>query len=140
MDTVLASNMISVGVDIQRLGLMIVNGQPKSTSEYIQATSRVGRGIPGLIITLYNAGRPRDVSHFEHFKYYHQALYRGVESYSVTPWSSRSRDKALHAVVVSLIRYLVDNMDGRFDAINIDPDSPEVKEVINSIIERGIES
>lgn len=110
VDSVLASNMISVGVDIPRLGLMVVNGQPKSTAEYIQATSRVGRRQPGLVITIYNFGRPRDLSHYEHFAAYHGAMYRGVEATSVTPWAPRARDKALHAVLIALVRHLVDGL------------------------------
>ncbi|HJW55298.1 MAG TPA: helicase-related protein [Burkholderiaceae bacterium] len=115
-DAVLASNMISVGVDVPRLGLMVVNGQPKSTAEYIQASSRVGRGMPGLVYTLYNFGRPRDLSHFEHFRGYHGALYRRVEATSVTPWAPRARDKALHAVLIAAIRHLVPGMSGDEDA------------------------
>jgi hypothetical protein len=107
-DLVLATNMLSVGVDIPRLGLMVVNGQPKSMAEYIQATSRVGRQkVPGLIVTVYNAGRPRDRSHFEAFRTWHQLLYREVEATSVTPFAPRARDKALHAVVVALVRHVV---------------------------------
>ena len=135
-DAVLASNMISVGVDIPRLGLMVVNGQPKSTAEYIQASSRVGRGIPGLVITLYNFGRPRDLSHFEHFRGYHSALYRSVEATSVTPWAPRARDKALHAVVASVVRHLVPGLDGDEDAARFDPSSPAVKTLIASILAR----
>jgi hypothetical protein len=135
-DAVLASNMISVGVDVPRLGLMVVNGQPKSTAEYIQASSRVGRGIPGLVITLYNFGRPRDLSHFEHFRGYHSALYRSVEATSVTPWAPRARDKALHAVVASVVRHLVTGLDGDEDALRFDPSNPVVKEIITSILAR----
>jgi hypothetical protein len=104
VDVVFASNMISVGVDVSRLGLMVVTGQPKTTAEYIQATSRVGREHPGLVLTVYNWARPRDVSHYERFGSYHAALYRYVEAISVTPFSSRARDRALSAVLVSMAR------------------------------------
>lgn len=136
-DTVLASNMISVGVDVPRLGLMVVNGQPKSTAEYIQASSRVGRGMPGLVVTLYNFSRPRDLSHFEHFRSYHAALYRSVEATSVTPWAPRARDKALHAVVIAAIRHLVPGLAGAEDAVLFDPNVPAVKELIARIQARA---
>jgi hypothetical protein len=113
LDILLASNMISVGVDIPRLGVMMVVGQPKTISEYIQATSRVGRRSPGLVIALYNAGRVRDRAHFETFATWHRTLYREVEATSVTPFASRSQDKALHAVLVALVRHLVPGMGDR---------------------------
>ncbi len=107
IDILLASNMLSVGVDIPRLGLMLVNGQPKSMTEYIQATSRVGRTSdgPGLVVILYNDGKIRDKAHFETFKTWHSSLYRSVEASSVTPFASRARDKALHAPLVALARH-----------------------------------
>lgn len=109
-DVVLATNMISVGVDIDRLGLMTVMGQPQSSAEYIQATSRVGRQHPGLVVTIFNAARSRDRSHYENFIPYHQALYRAVEATSATPFAARARDRALHGVLVSLTRLLIDQL------------------------------
>ncbi len=111
IDILLATNMLSVGVDIPRLGLMLVAGQPKTMSEYIQATSRVGRqNVPGLIVTMYNNNKTRDRAHYESFKTWHQSLYRELEGSSVTPFAARARDKALHAPLIVLARHLIDGM------------------------------
>lgn len=113
IDIVLASNMISVGMDVSRLGLMVVNGQPKTIAEYIQATSRVGRSqkAPGLVITLFNAAKSRDRSRYETFASWHRSLYRDVEATSVTPFAPRARDRALHAPYVAMVRHLVGGME-----------------------------
>jgi hypothetical protein len=107
VDVALATNMISVGLDITRLGLMVVLGQPKSKAEYIQATSRVGRNPerPGLVVTLLNVHKPRDRSHYERFENFHNTFYRAVEPTSVTPFSPRALDRALLAAVVALVRH-----------------------------------
>lgn len=107
VDVALATNMISVGLDITRLGLMVVLGQPKSAAEYIQATSRVGRdpNRPGLVITLLNVHKPRDRSHYEHFGLFHKCFYRSVEATSVTPFSPRALDRALAAALVAVCRH-----------------------------------
>ena len=106
IDVVLASNMISVGVDIDRLGLMVVAGQPKTTSEYVQASSRVGRAKsrPGLVVTVLNAHKPRDRSHYERFGAYHESLYRFVEATSVTPFSAPALDRGLSGTLVAMTR------------------------------------
>lgn len=104
LDTAIATNMIAVGMDVDRLGLMVVTGQPKQNSEYIQATSRIGRSYPGLVVTLYNPYRPRDLSHYENFTGYHSQLYRFVEGTTATPFAARARDRVLHALVISAIR------------------------------------
>jgi superfamily II DNA/RNA helicase len=107
VDCAIATNMISVGLDIQRLGLMVVLGQPKTHAEYIQATSRVGRDDtrPGLVVTLLNIHKPRDRSHYERFRHYHETFYRSVEAGSVTPFSARALDRGLAGALVGLARH-----------------------------------
>jgi superfamily II DNA or RNA helicase len=134
-DFLLASNMISVGVDVGRLGAMIVAGQPKTNAEYIQATSRVGRNNPGIVITVYNSSRSRDRSHYEQFLKYHTAMYRYVEATSLTPFSDRARDRGLHALFVSLCRYLVSGLLRNDDAVNFDASDPKVREIERLILD-----
>ncbi|MEY9935413.1 hypothetical protein ABH926_010095 [Catenulispora sp. GP43] len=112
-DAVLATSMLQVGVDVSRLGLMLVVGQPKNTAEYIQASSRVGRDAerPGLVVSLGNWARPRDLAHYEQFRHYHETFYAQVEALSVTPFSATSMDRGLDGVFVSSARVLQASRD-----------------------------
>jgi hypothetical protein len=134
LDTAVATNMIAVGMDVDRLGLMVVTGQPKQNSEYIQATSRIGRLYPGLVVTLYNAYRPRDLSHYENFTGYHSQLYRFVEGTTATPFSARARDRVLHALVISAIRLLYPEMAANRDAGKIVSLSQEQLDAVKQMI------
>jgi hypothetical protein len=115
---------------------MLVNGQPKTMAEYIQATSRVGRGkVPGLVVTLLNNAKPRDRSHYETFGTWHSMLYRFVEATSATPFASRARDRALHAVLVALVRHLIPEM--LEDPTWSDASIAKARELIGLVAERA---
>lgn len=137
IDICLATNMVSVGVDISRLGLMTVTGQPKSTSEYIQATSRVGRdsNAPGLVFVIYNTSKPRDKSFYEKFQSLHSKLYYNVEPTTVTPFSRPLRDRALHAIFVGLHRFTTD--EANRDNARIAPTNEEFERIKNIIVKRA---
>ncbi len=125
IDIVLATNMLSVGVDVNRIGLMVVNGQPKSTAEYIQATSRVGRSFPGLVCTVLTWSRPRDLSHYETFEHYHATFYKHVEAQSVTPFAARALARGLTGAMVSLLRLENDSMNPNPGAQSLDSSGKE---------------
>lgn len=130
IDALATTNIMSVGIDVSRLGVMLVNGHTKTTSEYIQATSRVGRGrTPGLVVTMFRSGKPRDRSVFESFGPYHRAFYRFVEPSSVTPWSLQARRRALRAALVILVRHGA-GLSSNDDASLFDPDSAGVKKAV----------
>ena len=135
VDVALATNMISVGLDITRLGLMLVQGQPKTASEYIQATSRVGRdkNKPGLVLAVLNVHKPRDRMHYEQFRQFHACFYRSVEPTSVTPWAARALDRALAAVVVGIVRHLDPGMT-REQAVRLLDDHPDVRQKVRDTI------
>lgn len=139
VDVALATNMISVGLDITRLGLMVVQGQPKTAAEYIQATSRVGRDHhrPGLVVTVLNLHKPRDRMHFEQFCHFHSTFYRAVEATSVTPWAARALDRALAAVVVTLARHLQPELTPSRAVVELES-RPDVRaEVIRHLVARA---
>ena len=136
IDVLLSTSMISVGVDLGKLGLMIVNGQPKVTSEYIQASSRVGRIKPGLVFTVYNSAKSRDRSHYENFKDYHQSMYKYVESSGSTPFTARAREKILPSILISLCKLVCgfekpDDISNKEDVLNkvLDNFIKRVKEI-----------
>lgn len=140
VDTLLASNMISVGVDIQRLGLMVVAGQPKTTAEYIQATSRVGRRPdvgPGLVVTCFNVHKPRDRSHYEHFTAYHESFYRNVEASSLTPFSAPALDRGLAATLVALTRLFEPVMTPGRAATQIAEHRSLGEQAVEALVERA---
>src|SRR6266487_4939389 len=138
IDVLLATNMISVGVDVKRLGLMVVTGQPKTTAEYIQATSRVGRNAPGLVCVVFNWARPRDLSHYEQFEHYHATFYQQVEALSVTPFAPRALDRGLSALLVSFVRLLGPEFNANDRAGMVDGTHTYFIEAINDIYKRAI--
>lgn len=137
IDLLLATNMIAVGVDVSRLGVMVVCNQPKSTAEYIQATSRVGRAAPGLVFTVYNWARPRDLSHYEGFEHFHATAYRHVEALSVTPFAERAVDRGLTGVLVSLVRGRNLAHNGNLRAQDFDRDSEVADHIVGYLKRRA---
>ncbi|MEV1107798.1 MULTISPECIES: DISARM system helicase DrmA [unclassified Micromonospora] len=141
-DSVLATSMLQVGVDVTRLGLMLVVGQPKNTAEYIQASSRVGRDAkrPGLVISLGNWARPRDLAHFEQFRHYHETFYAQVEALSVTPFSTTSLERGLDGVLLSAARVVqaaeAQGLSPEQSAGRIDGQRTFAVELIDALVDR----
>ncbi|MDL1958419.1 MAG: helicase [Deltaproteobacteria bacterium] len=137
LDAVLATNMISVGLDVGRLALMIINGQPLTTAEYIQSSSRVGRSdVPGIIFTNYYRTQARSLSHYEDFRPYHESFYRFVEPTSVTPFTSQARKRALHAALVIVMRHSIGFLRANDSANKFDPTNSVIKQAINALAKR----
>ncbi|MFC6094964.1 DISARM system helicase DrmA [Saccharothrix lopnurensis] len=139
VDAVLATSMLQVGVDVSRFGLMMVVGQPKNTAEYIQASSRVGRDPqrPGLVVTLYNWTRPRDLAHFEDFEHYHSTFYRQVEALSVTPYTRRALDRGTAPTYIAALRHAAFEHSHNLDAGTLDLDGPIAQRVEKRLLERA---
>lgn len=136
ISTLLCTNMVSVGLDIARLGLMVINGQPFTTGEYIQASSRVGRNqVPGIVVAHYFRNHARDMSHYENFRAYHESFYRFVEPTSLTPFSAPARQRALHAALVIVMRHaaglLLNDMADRMTMEN-----PDVRRAVDVFLGR----
>ena len=137
LDVVLASNMISVGLDVDRLGLMVVTGQPKTTSEYIQATSRVGRSYPGLVVTCLNVFRPRDRSHYERFFAYHESFYRDVEATTVTPFSGQTLDRGLVGTLLTMLRHGIAELQPPLGVMRLHQERAAAEQVLEWLVKRA---
>ncbi len=134
IDVLLATSMLQVGVDVARLGLMVVTGQPKNSAEYIQASSRVGRDPkrPGLVTVIYNWARPRDLAHFETFEHFHETAYAKVEALSVTPFADRALDRGLAAILVALVRHLRPEFESEGGA-HLVPDNRAAEDIAHAV-------
>ncbi len=139
IDMLLATSMLQVGVDVSRLGLMVVTGQPKNSAEYIQASSRVGRDAtrPGLVVTLFNWARPRDLGHLETFTHFHETFYARVEPLSVTPFADRALDRGLAAVLVAALRHARDDWESEPGAQAVPVTDTDVDAAVEWIAERA---
>ncbi|MBX6749284.1 MAG: helicase [Micromonosporaceae bacterium] len=139
VDAVLATSMLQVGVDVSRFGLMLIVGQPKNTAEYIQASSRVGRDQkrPGLVVTLYNWSRPRDLAHYEDFEYYHATFYRQVEALSVTPFTRRAIDRGAAGTFVAAVRHVNEQWSRNADAHDVPLEDAVVTRVVDRMLARA---
>jgi len=136
IDILPCTNVISVGVDVSRLGLMMMHGQPKTTAEYIQASSRVGRSdVPGIVVTVYPSANPRNRSHYENFIPYHESLYRYVEPTSVTPYAAPARDRALHAALVIVMRH-AGGIGDEQGASRFKPEQKGMGDLIDTLMKR----
>ena len=137
LDAVFATNMISVGLDVSRLALMVVNGQPQSTGEYIQVTSRVGRGqVPGLVVVNYHVSQARSLAHYENFRPFHESFHRFVETSSTTPFTYQVRRRTLHATLVVALRYLCHHLTCNRDASRVGEDTSQEQQIRNQLIQR----
>ena len=137
LDVVLATNMVSVGLDVSRLAVMLVNGQPLTTAEYIQTSSRVGRAeVPGLVLVNYHRHQARSLSHYESFRPFHESFYRFVEPTSVTPYTYQVRLRALHAALVIVVRHADASLSGNAKAGEFRQDAPAVQAWIKALIQR----
>lgn len=142
-NVLLATNMISVGIDVARLNVMLMVGQPKLTSEYIQASSRVGRSYPGVAFVQYDATKSRDRSHYERFRSYHESFYRFVEPTGATPFSKPARERGLNAILIAMLRQKVGLLNDKDAGVfNIESFKEAIEEIQGFIINRmnGINS
>ena len=134
LDVVLSTNMVSVGLDVSRLALMVICGQPLTTAEYIQASSRVGRAdVPGLVVANYFRHQARSLAHYENFRSYHESFYRFVEPSSVTPYTQQVRQRALHAALVVALRHGCDHLRENDRAGSLDRADKRVREAVETL-------
>lgn len=102
---IIATNMISVGIDVSRFNTIVINSMPRNIAEYIQASSRVARDEDGVVFTVHHPFRSRDISHYQKFKEFHEKFYSYVEPISVTPFASKALDRYLAMYAIVIIRH-----------------------------------
>ncbi|WP_404786905.1 helicase-related protein [Altericista sp. CCNU0014] len=131
-DTVLATSMISHGVDVDRFNGMIFYGMPRQNAEYIQASSRVGRSHVGIVFNCLHPARERDQSHYTYFVKFHEFLGQLVEPVAINRWAKFSVNRTLPGLFMGVLLQLIANRSG----IN-NPNSYYMLDFVKQEITRG---
>lgn len=129
---VVATNMISVGLDVSRFSTIVMNSMPRNIAEYIQASSRVARNDLGLVLTVHHPFRARDLSHYEKFIEFHEKMYSYVEPISITPFTKKAVDKFMPLYLATIVRHLFEEFANRNSARDITED--KVEEIVNRCV------
>lgn len=131
---VVATNMISVGIDVSRFNTIIMNSMPRNTAEYIQASSRVARDSYGMVLTVHHPFRARDVSHYEKFIEFHEKMYSYVEPISITPFTQKAVERYLGLYLATMIRHRIPRFTERNSASIISSiNEAELNQIVNDL-------
>ena len=111
-DAILATSMISHGVDVDRFNGMLFYGMPRQNAEYIQASSRIGRRHVGLVLMCLHPARERDQSHYAYFTKFHEFLGQFIEPVAINRWSKFSVQRTLPGLFMSVLLQDIANRSG----------------------------
>ncbi len=110
---VVATNIISHGVDINRFNIIVFAGFTRLVAEYIQASARVGRAVPGISFLVVTPQSERDRSIFQRFAKFHEYLDRMVDPSAINRWPAQALERTVAGVLSGYLMGVAANQMGR---------------------------